>query len=150
MNQRIFKLWAGLSLIVIGILGWGIPHRAFAEEPLRCPQPRFTQKAPDNFYNLVNPLEATPENLKKGKILYQTRAKPMPCKHCHGVKGNGRGSMARGFDPPPRDFTCAKTVKGVPIVLDHKKWFSGDRNAFLQGVERRADLANHSLYSPVG
>jgi len=96
------------------ILGWGIPQKASAEEPMQCPQPRFTQKAPDNIYNLKNPLEATPENLKKGKMLFQVRAKPMPCKHCHGAKGDGRGPMAGGFNPPPRNFSCDKTIKGVP------------------------------------
>jgi len=85
-----------------------------AEEPTRCPQPRFTQKAPENIYNLKNTLEATPENLKKGEMLYQVRAKPMPCKHCHGAKGDGRGPMAQGFNTPPRNFACAKTIKGVP------------------------------------
>ncbi len=114
MNYRIFKLRIGVSLGFVVILGWSIPHGVLAEEPPQCPQPRFTQKAPDNIYNLKNPFEATPENLKKGKMLYQVRAKPMPCKHCHGVKGDGRGAMAGGFDPPPRDFTCTKTIKGVP------------------------------------
>ena len=114
MNHRILRLWAGVSLGLLIAIGWGAPHDIFAENPLQCPQPRFTKKAPANIYNLKNPLEATPGNLKKGKMLYQVRAKPMPCKHCHGVGGDGRGPMAQGFKPPPRDFTCAKTVKGVP------------------------------------
>ena len=114
MNQRILNLRIGISLGFVVVLGWGIPHGVLAEEPLLCPQPRFTQKAPDNIYKLKNPLESTPENLKKGKMLYQVRAKPMPCKHCHGAMGDGRGPMARGFNPLPRDFTCTKTIKGVP------------------------------------
>ena len=96
------------------VLGWVFPHSILAEEPRQCPEPRFTQKAPDNIYNLKNPLEATPENLKKGEMLYQVRAKPMPCKHCHGANGDGRGPMSGGFNPPPRDFTCEKTIKDVP------------------------------------
>jgi len=99
-------------LILLGMI-LGSTQFVVAKEIPRCPQPRFTQKAPDSIYKLINPLKPTPENLKKGKIFYQVRAKPMPCKHCHGVKGDGLGPMARGFDPPPRDFTCAKTVQGV-------------------------------------
>ncbi len=79
-----------------------------------CPQPRFTDKAPDDIYHQVNPLKPSPEHIKNGKLLYETKSKPMPCKHCHGVEGDGRGPMSRGFKPPPRNFTCAETIKGVP------------------------------------
>ncbi len=79
-----------------------------------CPQPRFTEKAPPEFYEMSNPLENTPKNIKKGKMLYQVKAKPMPCKHCHGLEGDGRGPMSGGFKPPPRNFTCAETINGVP------------------------------------
>ncbi len=85
-----------------------------AEVELICPQPRFTQQAPEDFYNLKNPLEPTSENIKKGKLLYLTKAKPMPCKVCHGINGNGQGPMAKSFKPSPRNFTCAKTINGVP------------------------------------
>ena len=114
MNQGSFKILVLFSLGFIVFSGGGVPQYVVAEEPLQCPQPRFTQKAPDKIYHLKNPLEATPENLKKGEMLYQMRAKPMPCKLCHGAQGDGRGSMSRAFDPPPRDFTCDKTIKGVP------------------------------------
>lgn len=81
---------------------------------LRCPEPRNTQKAPPEYYNLINPLEANTENIKKGKMLYQMKAKPMACKYCHGKTGDGNGPMAKGINPPPRNFTCAKTINGVP------------------------------------
>lgn len=93
-----------------------VPAQLFAAKPKpgECPQPRFTEQAPTEFYNMKNPLESTPEHLKKGKMLFQVKAKPMPCKICHGMIGDGKGPMARGFDPPPRNFTCAQTIKGVP------------------------------------
>jgi len=100
-------LFFGLQLSVIRI--------AHSEQPpLRCPEPRLTQKAPSEYYNLKNPLEGTTENLKKGKMLYQMKAKPMACKYCHGNTGDGNGPLAKGIDPPPRNFTCAKTINGVP------------------------------------
>ena len=114
MRLGILKSKSGLFLGLFVTFGWNLPHGVLAEEPLQCPQPRFTEKAPEDIYNLKNPLEATPKNLKKGKMLYQVRAKPMPCKHCHGANGDGRGPMARGFNPLPRDFTCTKTIMGVP------------------------------------
>ena len=114
MNRNLFKKRALWFVAIFMILAGGVPDLLLAKEPLQCPQPRFTQQAPEEVYNLKNPLEATPENIKKGQMLYQTRSKPMPCKHCHGMNGDGRGPMARGFNPPPRDFTCSETINGVP------------------------------------
>lgn len=114
MNQILLKKRTFGFITILLILTWGFPELLLAKESLQCPQPRFTQQAPEEIYNLKNPLEPTPENLKKGQMLYQSRAKPMPCKHCHGMSGDGKGPMARGFDPPPRDFTCSATIKGVP------------------------------------
>lgn len=107
---RVLYITVTSFMILIG----GNSSVLLAGESKQCPQPRFTEKAPDEIYNQLNPLEATEENLKNGEMLYQVKAKPMPCKHCHGLSGDGMGPMARGFDPPPRDFTCAQTIKGVP------------------------------------
>jgi len=103
----VFSFW-------ITTLMMGVENSSAADNRLDCPQPRFTKQAPKKIYRLVNPLKKNPENIKKGKILYLTRAKPMPCKHCHGINGDGRGSMSSGFNPPPRNFTCAKTIHGIP------------------------------------
>jgi hypothetical protein len=92
----------------------GLEYVEAGDHPSTCPQPRFTEKAPPEIYNLKNLLESSPENLKKGKLLFQVKAKPLPCKNCHGMLGDGSGSMARGFNPPPRNFTCEKTINGVP------------------------------------
>jgi len=100
----------GLFLI---FLTTGLEFAEAGEHPPSCPQPRFTKQAPPNIYKLKNPLESTPENLKKGKLLYQVKAKPLPCKNCHGLAGDGNGPMARGFNPPPRNFTCKKTIEDV-------------------------------------
>ncbi len=79
-----------------------------------CPQPRFTENAPPEIYNMVNPLPPTMENILAGKALYEDKAKPMACKLCHGMKGDGRGGMSMGVHPQPRNFTCEKTINDVP------------------------------------
>lgn len=79
-----------------------------------CPQPRFTEKAPPDIYNRVNLLNPSMENILAGKALYEEKAKPMACKLCHGIKGNGRGGMSMGVHPQPRNFTCEKTITDVP------------------------------------
>ena len=79
----------------------------------KCAQPRFTQRAPDEYYNLTNPLKATKENLDYGENFFQRGIKPVPCARCHGTEGDGLGRMAHMFDPPPRNFSCINTIKGV-------------------------------------
>jgi mono/diheme cytochrome c family protein len=79
----------------------------------QCPQPRFTGKAPDAIYNLRNPLDHDPSSIAAGRRIYEKQADP-PCRMCHGVKGDGQGPLAKQFDPPPRNFSCAETVTGIP------------------------------------
>ena len=79
-----------------------------------CPQPRNTKKAPAEYYQKENPLPADPENILGGKVLFEKKAKPLPCMQCHGLDGTGNGPMAFGLNPRPRNFTCAQTIKGVP------------------------------------
>jgi len=79
-----------------------------------CPQNRKTRNAPGRYLKKKNPVSPTPENLAKGKRLYNQDAKPTACKLCHGVRGNGNGSLARRLDPPPRNFACAEVMKNLP------------------------------------
>ena len=79
-----------------------------------CPQPRNTQKAPMEYYNQINPLKPTVENILEGKGLFEEKAKPLACKNCHGTNGDGKGPMSVELTPLPRNFTCAKTINGVP------------------------------------
>ncbi len=80
----------------------------------QCPQPRFTGTAPDDYYLRKNPLQSTSENLAAGERLYLGKAGNFGCATCHGEKGQGNGPLAGQFDPPPRNFACAKTVNGIP------------------------------------
>lgn len=82
--------------------------------PGECPQPRFTDKAPEEFLRMKNPLELDKKNMKPARKLYQSKAKPVPCSRCHGKKGDGKGIMANQFNPPPRNFACKETIKGIP------------------------------------
>src|SRR5687767_12647557 len=61
---------------------------AFSQPPPgECPQPRFTGKAPDEYYGRPNPLVATPEHIAAGRRVYEKDASP-PCQVCHGAKGD--------------------------------------------------------------
>lgn len=78
-----------------------------------CPQMRVTAQAPEDIYQYKNPLEPTQQNLDAGESLFRVEAQPTACKICHGAVGNGFGMMAPGLNPPPRNFTCAKTMNDI-------------------------------------
>ncbi|GKS60145.1 hypothetical protein YTPLAS18_36720 [Nitrospira sp.] len=79
-----------------------------------CPQERKTQRAPAEFLAKVNPLPASSKAVQAGKTLFQQTATPLACMNCHGTAGDGRGAMGLAFQPPPRNFTCGQTMKGLP------------------------------------
>src|SRR5690606_6002731 len=64
----------------------------------------------------ANPLPATRSVLSTGKRLYLGKVEGVGpgCAVCHGNKGDGQGRLAPGFEPQPRDFTCAQTINGIP------------------------------------
>lgn len=108
-------------------MGFAIARRAFcagvalalsaAAAPAlgaQCPQPRFTGKAPDEYYSRANPLQPTEANLAAGRASFLGDPRKVSCATCHGKSGDGKGELADQFDPPPRDFSCAATIKGVP------------------------------------
>lgn len=90
------------------------PQARGAQVAGRCPQPRETERAPDTYYVRTNPLPGTVENLERGRLLYQRDARPAPCASCHGADGGGQGPAGRDLVPPPRNFTCADTMRRIP------------------------------------
>lgn len=78
-----------------------------------CPQNRKTRSAPSRYLKKKNPLPDSPENIAEGERLYYKDAKPTPCRLCHGLKGNGNGSLASALTPPPRNFTCAELMDQI-------------------------------------
>lgn len=78
-----------------------------------CPQKRKTLTAPKQYLEKVNPLRNEPRFVKKGKVLSRIKAKPIACKQCHGMDGNGQGAMAPNLNPKPRNFTCKQTMEQI-------------------------------------
>ena len=100
----IFLVFFSLGLFIY------VPVIVWAKQ---CPQPRETQVAPPAFLNKKNPLRKEPRHIKKGKVLSHIKAKPVACKQCHGMSGDGNGSMGNLLKPKPRNFTCKKTMKEI-------------------------------------
>ena len=55
-----------------------------------------------------NPVAATPENIAKGKALFEGKG---TCFNCHGKKGDGQGEAGKILNPSPRNFTNCKFHK---------------------------------------
>ncbi len=79
-----------------------------------CPQPRKTAKAPQEFLAKTNPMPGSDAAIQAGKTLFLQTAQPVACAMCHGDKGNGQGVMGAALIPPPRNFTCGKTMTDIP------------------------------------
>ena len=60
---------------------------------------------PAEFVGLSNPIPHTEANLATGKGLFVAYCSP-----CHGIKLDGKGLQAPGFDPPPANFTDVGTI----------------------------------------
>jgi hypothetical protein len=60
---------------------------------------------PGEFVGLSNPVANTPENVMTGKGLYAAFCSP-----CHGGNFDGKGPAARGFNPPPANFSDPTTI----------------------------------------
>lgn len=85
-----------------------------APPPEECPQPRFTGKAPDEFYTRKNPLDPATDPAAAERAFLKGSPGAAACADCHGEQGDGRGKLAKLFEPRPRNFRCARTVSDIP------------------------------------
>ncbi|MEK6618081.1 MAG: cytochrome c [Nitrospirota bacterium] len=74
-------------------------------EPLK---PRVPPDQIAEAKKLKNPIENTPENVAKGKALFEGKG---TCFNCHGKEGKGDGPAGQILNPTPRDFTNCKFHK---------------------------------------
>jgi cytochrome c553 len=99
-----------LILLITAVL---LIHSSIFASANECPQKRTTITAPKEYLNKVSPLRNEPRFVKKGKVLSHIKAKPMACKMCHGMAGDGKGAIARNMNPKPRNFTCKQTMDQI-------------------------------------
>ncbi len=88
---------------------------AFAQtKPGECPQARLTQSAPAEYVSKRNPYAGNAEAIHAGQVIFQGHADTDACTLCHGKKGDGKGTLAKLYDPPPRNFVCGNTMGAIP------------------------------------
>ena len=91
-----------------------LPVLAAAQsQPAQCPQPRFTGKAPPEYYGRQSPAVGDAD-MRSAERIFRGDGRGVSCANCHGEKGDGRGPMSQMFEPPPRNFRCKETVNGIP------------------------------------
>lgn len=80
---------------------------AVAEErdPLK---PRVPADQISEAKGLKNPVANSPENVAKGKALFEGKG---TCFNCHGKEGKGDGPAGQILNPTPRNFTNCKFHK---------------------------------------
>lgn len=102
----------GLLLALLGLLASlpaGCASTGAARVSAPCPQPRQTVSAPADYLGLRNPLARDQVDMRAASIQFQ-----LSCAGCHGRAGNGQGSLHERYQPPPRNFSCASTVRDIP------------------------------------
>ncbi len=129
VEKKSFKLSWALAITLAGVVGYLISggsgfwialttDTSFASIKDRITQasvellkerdplpPRVLPEELEAARQLVNPLEATPENIAKGKAIFEDKG---TCMTCHGREGQGDGRYAHLLDPSPRNFTNAE------------------------------------------
>ncbi len=93
------RLWKETLLLVTGLTFVSM-YASAAEKDVTVPRVPADQIAAAK--EMKNPLQATPENIAKGKAIFEGKG---TCFTCHGLSGKGDGDAGKALDPSPRNFT---------------------------------------------
>jgi len=96
------KLWKATLLTITGLI-FAATYSMAVEKDITIPRVPADQMAAAKA--MKNPLPATPENIAKGKAIFEGKG---TCFTCHGMSGKGDGDAGKALDPTPRDFTNPK------------------------------------------
>ncbi len=129
---RVVWKWLALSIAVCLVS----PVNISAQD---CPQPRSIKSAPEEYLKMTNPLKASSNNVSDGRDLYMEMTESLACVHCHGPKGDGKGELGVDIEPPPRNFTCAETMKTIPDGQMFWVMKNGSPNQLMPGYGSLGD-----------
>jgi len=105
-SQRKLSVWLKAGLITVFLCS-GIWVMALAEESNPI-EPRVPPNERMAARSMKNPIAKTPENIAKGKAIYEGKGS---CFRCHGMSGKGDGPVGQNMNPTPRNFTNPKFHK---------------------------------------
>lgn len=132
-----------LRVLTLACLVAAVAPLARADGPA-CPQLRRTVAAPAEWQQRQSPLPQERRNLRAGRDLYSEGAGN--CVACHGRKGDGKGPLADGYDPPPRNFRCSEFLRQV--TAGQMFWIirNGSENTAMPG---HATLSDEQIWQLV-
>ena len=97
--SKFLGISAALMLLSVSVVG------AEERDPLKA---RVPADQMSDARAAKNPVAATPENIAKGKALFEGKG---TCFNCHGKNGDGQGEAGKILNPSPRNFTNCKFHK---------------------------------------
>ena len=97
--SKFLGISAALMMLSVSVVG------AEERDPLK---PRVPADQMAEARANKSPVEATPENIAKGKALFEGKG---TCFNCHGKNGDGLGEAGKILNPSPRNFTNCKFHK---------------------------------------
>lgn len=100
--------WAVLALIPL-LIGMGAYRRVSPSLTPPAEQRTVHPAPPFEVMGMANPLREHPERLKE-QLALGARVYFQNCVFCHGDRFDGQGHFAKGFNPPPANFTDPGTL----------------------------------------
>ncbi len=99
------RLRYGVLILFPLLVGWQT-YNSTAPSDVPPIENRTIHPAPPGEYTgLANPVAKTPDNIMQGMGFYAAFCSP-----CHGGQFDGKGPAARGFNPPPANFSDPTTI----------------------------------------
>ena len=95
----------GFLILVPLLVGWQTYGSTATSDAPPAENRTIHPAPPGEYTGLSNPVSKTPENIMQGKGFYAAFCSP-----CHGGKFDGKGPAARGFNPPPANFSDPTTI----------------------------------------
>ncbi len=96
--MKFLKVVLSSALIALLASNVALAEIGVEKDPLA---PRVPPDLMEEAKKWKNPFDSTPENIAKGRALFQGKAS---CFTCHGMDGRGDGMAAGALEPGPRNF----------------------------------------------
>ncbi|MDH4187114.1 MAG: cytochrome c [Nitrospira sp.] len=95
----------GVLLLFPLIVGWQTFSSTATSDAPPAENRTIHPAPPGEYTGLSNPVSKTPDAIQQGKGFYAAFCSP-----CHGGNFDGKGPAARGFNPPPANFSDPTTI----------------------------------------
>jgi mono/diheme cytochrome c family protein len=101
-QEDTMRQWLGSVMVATGVLMLAGTVSATEKDPCAARVPANELAAAKA---MKNPIANTPDNIAKGKAIFEGKG---TCFTCHNLTGKGDGDAGKALDPSPRNFTNPK------------------------------------------